>query len=535
MANINPENTSPSHETSWEWEDEITREDSWDSSRANPVIISVQTKLDGYRLKNFYLTNAFQWFVWMIFHFSVVFFFTFLLKSVVLVGVFLGFANLVSFCLDIPLGIIQRYVSTKRMFIIAAISQLIATGIFLSFIFHFFSVLHDASGMITPDSFKGATDWFFNNAINWVGVIVASICYGLTKEINDVSTYGYVLSHADPSEYGTILARNNITFWIGSLTGLLLSWVILGLNQAFAVVILGVVIIGFLIFTIRFFDNSQDSVSIQDINTFRISIQRWNKEHVKEYLVETIQKADLHKVIAGAKYLMIKPKQKSETEKIPWQEVSVSTRKEFKIIWEIFSHKPTYINILWTISLVLIFGFWDTFASSFLLNFLDQIKEWWSYVLLAIIGVPGIVLQEAASKLGQKIGMKIVGIIGLTLSGGSLIVMGLMTIGGLPSPIAIISIALVNSLGYACGMSTGQNQFLDIYNRIYADHQKLKEVDANASSGPMKVIQNSANIIGLIFGGLLVWFGFPAFFFLFGTIILGVLTWTIVKNSEIKL
>ena len=140
-------------------------------------------------------------------------------------------------------------------------------------------------------------------------------------------------------------------------------------------VILGVVITGFLIFTIRFFDNSQDSVSIQDINTFRISIQRWNKEHVKEYLVETIQKADLHKVIAGAKYLMIKPKQKSETEKIPWQEVSVSTRKEFKIIWEIFSHKPTYINILWTISLVLIFGFWDTFASSFLLNFLDQIKE----------------------------------------------------------------------------------------------------------------------------------------------------------------
>lgn len=98
------------------------------------------------------------------------------------------------------------------MFIIAAVSQLVATGIFLSFIFHFFSVLHDASGIITPDSFKGATDWFFNNAINWVGVIVASVCYGLTKEINDVSTYGYVLSHADPSEYGTILARNNITF-----------------------------------------------------------------------------------------------------------------------------------------------------------------------------------------------------------------------------------------------------------------------------------------------------------------------------------
>lgn len=134
-------------------------------------------------------------------------------------------------------------------------------------------------------------------------------------------------------------------------------------------------ITGFLIFTIRYFDNSQDTVSIEDINTFRVSIARWNKENVKEYLIETIQKADLHRVIEGAKYLMIKPKQKFPSEQIPWKEVQISTKNEFKIIWKIFSHKPSYINIFWTISLVLVFGFWDTFASSFLLKFLDQIKE----------------------------------------------------------------------------------------------------------------------------------------------------------------
>lgn len=137
----------------------------------------------------------------MIFHFSVVFFFTFLLKSVALVGIFLGFANLVAFFIDIPLGIIQRYVPTKRMFIIGAISQLIATGIFMLFIFRFTSLLEYASGAITPDSLQAGKDWFFQNAFNWVAVLVASICYGVTKEINDVSTYGYVLSHADPSEY----------------------------------------------------------------------------------------------------------------------------------------------------------------------------------------------------------------------------------------------------------------------------------------------------------------------------------------------
>lgn len=53
------------------------------------VKISANTALDGYRLKNFYITNAFQGFTWMLFHFSVVFFFTFQLQNVFLVGIFL--------------------------------------------------------------------------------------------------------------------------------------------------------------------------------------------------------------------------------------------------------------------------------------------------------------------------------------------------------------------------------------------------------------------------------------------------------------
>lgn len=175
----------------------------------------------------------------MIFHFSVIFFFGFLLQNIALVGFFLGFANLIAFGIDIPLGIIQRYVSTRRMFIIAAISQLIATAIFFGFIFKVFGLISWVVGTAVPvDVLKSGTDWFFGSALNWIGVIIASICYGLTKEINDVSTYGYILSHANPSEYGTILARNNITFGIGSLSGLIVSGVILSINPAFAVIIL---------------------------------------------------------------------------------------------------------------------------------------------------------------------------------------------------------------------------------------------------------------------------------------------------------
>ena len=137
--------------------------------------------------------------------------------------------------------------------------------------------------------------------------------------------------------------------------------------------------------------------------------------------------------------------------------------------------------------------------------------------------------------LGQKIGNKIVGIIGLALSGGSLIVMGIMAIGAPPGAAAIVIVALINSIGYACGMAIGQNAFLDMYNKIYAEHEKLTEIDANASAGPMKVVQNLANVIGLTLGGILLIGGFSVFFFIFALIIVASLIWTILKKNHIEI
>lgn len=291
----------------------------------------------------------------MIFHFSVIYFFTFLLQNIALVGIFLGFANLVAFFLDIPLGIIQRYIPTKRLFVVSALAQLIATGIFFAFIFRIFGLLDSVSNVITPSSIQAAHEWFFGSALNYIGVIIASICYGLAKELNDVATYGYVLSRSNPSEYGTILARNNITFGIGSLAGLLLSGVLLSSSPYFAVIALAIIITLFLGFTLRYFDNNLDSVKLSDIENFRVSMTRWNHENVKEYIVETVKKADISKIIASTKYLMITPKQQEEKTKVPWSEVFRANKKELGTIWSIFSHRPLYISLLWTIILVLIF------------------------------------------------------------------------------------------------------------------------------------------------------------------------------------
>ncbi len=105
-----------------------------------------------------------------------------------------------------------------------------------------------------------------------------------------------------------------------------------------------------------------------------------------------------------------------------------------------------------------------------------------------------------------------------------------MTLGGM----TILGLALMNSIGYACGMSLGQNQFLDSYNTIYAEKMAMKEIDSNASAGPMKILQNAANVVGLVLGGFFLQiFDYSGFFLLFGGIIIAVTVWSYRKRGEI--
>ncbi|MBS9784089.1 MFS transporter, partial [Candidatus Gracilibacteria bacterium] len=401
----------------------------------NTVIIAPNTGFTGYRLRNFYMTNAFQGFVWMVFHFAVVYFFTLILDNIALVGIFLGIANFVSFLLDIPLGTLQRYISTKKLFILGGISQFIAILVFFFFILNVFNLIEAVGQGVTKtitdaEKISIASQWFFGDLMHWIALLIAAVCYGFTKEVNEVTTFGYVLSNSHPSRTGQIIARANITFGVGSVIGMVLSGFILSIGEAPALIFLGLVIIGFLAFTLKYFDNSLDSINISDIKEFTVSVQKWDANETKKQIVQTIQKADLGKIVENTKYIFMKPKQKKEKkEKIPWKDIMEMTKTEMRIIWEIFSQKPLQFGLIWTISLVLIFGFWDTFASSFLLDFLEKVKPGGSYILLAIIGVPGVLLQDTVSRFTEKIGAKTIGIVGLILSSGSIFVMGLLAMG----------------------------------------------------------------------------------------------------------
>lgn len=167
--------------------------------------VSVETEGDQIKRKNLFLATAFIGFVWMLFHFTVVFFFTLQLGSPVLVGIFLGIGNLVSLLLDVPVGILIRYFSSKKLYFFAVTSMLGAGLIFLKFIY-----AADVFGGGGSSGIASLLTNFLDSISNLVLLALAACMYGFTKEVNDITTLSYILNNSDPSEYSSIISKNNI-------------------------------------------------------------------------------------------------------------------------------------------------------------------------------------------------------------------------------------------------------------------------------------------------------------------------------------
>ncbi len=495
------------------------------------VIISVDKNFNGNKKRNFFITTFLQGFLWMIFHFTVVFFFTFQLKSIVLVGVFLWFWNLISFIIDIPIGILQKYIKSKKLYLIGAISQLIAMIIFTLFIFQVTDQLAELK--TTNNIVDSILSFFLGSGLNIVLLLLASICYGLTQELNSVTSLSYVMSNVEPSRYAEILARSNIFSWLGMFSWLMFSGLIMSSsNPKIIIFALILIIVMVLYFTGRFFDNPDESINISDIKNLKVSFKKLSLQNIEEYISENIKKEDLKQIISKGKYIFLKPKE--IWVKIDFKKVMKETKSTFKVVIAILKKKPLNITIYWTIITVLTFGFWDTFSTTFLINFLDKVQQGRSYFLLGLIAIPAYLLQEFFCNIGKKFWVLPIALIGLILSWTSLVFMWIFSKWWWP--IIIMIFALMNSIGYAAWMSLGQISFLDAYNKEYAKYMNLQEIDANASAWPMKILQNFANVIGLMIGWFILGIvQYTWFFILFWALIIRIFIWSLKNKKEIKL
>jgi len=63
---------------------------------------------------------------------------------------------------------------------------------------------------------QGIVRFFLLDGGNLVLMLVAAMCYGFTKEVNDITTISYVLNKATPNQYKEIIAKNNLFSGVGA-------------------------------------------------------------------------------------------------------------------------------------------------------------------------------------------------------------------------------------------------------------------------------------------------------------------------------
>lgn len=500
--------------------------------------ISVDNNFDEVKKKNFFF-YCFAWaFVWMCFHFTLVYFFMIKLESLLLVWLFLWFWNLISFLSDSPIWVIQKYFNAKKIFLFGSYLMLIVSIIFVYFIYNTNLIeLNIINLGLSVDAIK----IFLWSIINIILLLFTVTLYWIIKEISEVTSYSYIMNRTDPSEYSSLFSKRNIYIWLWSLVWLIISWIILALDTLVAVIILVIIIILFIWFTYKYLDSSENEIKFDDLKNIKLITKDDLINSIDKYKTTFLSsKNEIIEKTKNLKVLFIKPIQIKH--KFTLKELYITSIKDLKIFYYIL-FKPPYNNRLLFMWLIFtIFWFWDTFVTSFLIDYIDQIIRSdnskyiiknivTAYSVIAIFAIPAYWLQIPFIKLWTKIWIFKMTMIWLLISWISLFLFWVTN-----SLLVILIIWIINSVWYAASMPLSQWEFSIEYNNTYSEKNNLKQIDSNASSSPIKMIWNLANVFWLFLGWILLWaFWYNITFFVFGFLLIFVFIFSLIKREKYKL
>ncbi len=503
--------------------------------------ITIDNEFNDVKKKNFMMYWFISSFVWMCFHFTLVFFFLIQLKSPLIVWIFLWLWNLVSFFADSPVWVFQKYFTPKKIFLFWAYLMLLVSLIFLYFIYQTNTLnLTDLSLDFTVEALKN----IFWSVFNIILLLVSVSLYWIIKEISDVTSYSYIMNNSDPSEYATIFSKRNIYSWIWSLVWLVSSWIILAFNTLIAVIILVILIILFIFFIIKYFDNSSTELKFKDFKKLKLITKEWVLNSINNYTKSIVlNKTDLIEKTKNLKVIFLKPIEVKNS--INFKEVYEKTTEDLKSFFEILMQAPYNYRLLIVWWIFTLFGFWDTFVTSFLIDFIDWVlwansselakfnlqNIFTAYVFIAFLAIPAYWAQIPLINLSEKLWTYKVLMFWVLISGISIFMFWLFD-----SLFIVLWLWLLNSIWYAAGMPLSQWEFSSEYNKTYAEKKNLKQIDANASSAPIKMLWNLANVWWLVIWWILIQiFGYMWTFFVFGGILIWIFGLSIIKKKEYKL
>jgi MFS family permease len=199
------------------------------------------------------------------------------------------------------------------------------------------------------------------------------------------------------------------------------------------------------------------------------------------------------------------------------KEILSEITKSFTLLSNSFSFSTRYAFFLAAI-MVMFFSFWDTMAITYQPIFLKQFEGTlgiFSVMVMPIFILPVFILQIPFGKLADKWGSHVMILIGLFISGLSLVLLGTLDVLWGGSITMLIISGMGNSIGYAAAFSASQvklTQELSYYVTI-----TKKKIENSALAATLRLALNIGNIFGQLFGGLIFsLLGFYTGFFMIG-------------------
>ncbi len=204
------------------------------------------------------------------------------------------------------------------------------------------------------------------------------------------------------------------------------------------------------------------------------------------------------------------------------REIFSEMGKGFSFLSQSFSLSARYALFL-SCLMVIFFSFWDTMAITYQPLFLQRFDASlgiFSALILPLFLFPVFVFQYPFALLAEKIGAHVMMVVGLGISGVSLMILGTLDTIFDNSIWLLILAGMGNTTGYAAAFSAAQGKFVS--EMRYKASLEGKTIDDGIFASALQLALNVGNIIGQLFGGMIFsLFGFYIGFLLIGVFLTG--------------
>ena len=445
--------------------------------------------------------------------------------SLFFAGLALSIASIVSLFFDGPFALLQKKYESRTLFLTAIFGMAFSLLLFL---------------IASKSAFFG---------------FLAAICFRVAFDLSDITATSYVLARCLPAEYGQHLSYKQTSQGVGMLFGFLVSAILLStayfLGDAtgtiaktihsdleesakhffsalfFVKILILFLLCGLFFFAFFLYDRDQDLPGKKEMLTSLQELEAGTLQELKKRMFRIVKNVPNNQK-SSADHIELKSTEKKDS--LRFSDIFLEMARSMGNVLLALRKKPRNIPLLWSMSMVGLFSYWDTFLGTFLPVFFTDVlrhQEGWisqlpGSLLMLFFILPVLVLLPLTAKLADRYGRYPFMLLGLLLTAGSVFLVGAV-------PFSALFLLLCGgfgiSFGYLFAMSSAKAQSAENMNEFLAMEKHQKQIDSNASSGPMMLVENAGNIVGPVLGGGMIQiFGFRGFFLIFG-ILLMLLSW----------